>query len=98
MDSLQWYDYLRLFNALLALISLYSIAKFFNKVKATTKSPFSDFYWVPEAFLLLTFIGSVEQVIEDVDWGIRLFLTTGLTIACLRASLRLDHILKEKVT
>ena len=98
MEHWQWYDSLRVFNSILALISLYLVAKRFYRDKHTYTQRLLEFSWVLQAFLLLTFIGNLEQILDDVGWGYRTALTTILMLASLRASLRPEGLIKENTT
>lgn len=96
MDSLQWYDYLRIFNGLLAVTTCYLIAKRARRDWATYTQRLKEFSWAMQAFLILTLLGSLEQVLQNVPYGSRMILTTIVVLGTFRAAIRPEGLIKEK--
>jgi len=96
MSNLQWYDYLRMLTMLMTLISLYVSGhhairqwdKYTNRLKSL--------WWAFNAFLLLMFEGSLEQILQNATWGPRTLLSFIVSGVALRAILQGDGFLKDE--
>jgi hypothetical protein len=88
MNHLQWYDYLRLVCATLALLASFFL--FLNHKRIDKR--YSETVWFLQAFLALTIYGQIEQVHQNVPLGFRTFLTSTLVICCFIAAVRHDFV------
>ena len=97
---LEWYDYMRLASALLAVIGMYRLGRMFlhrRRQEAAglkfDESRIGDFFWVISASLLTIVIGSLEQTIGDAPYRSAAILTFMITLVALRATRRRDDAL-----
>lgn len=95
MQHLEWFDYLRMLSGLLALICCYNVAKRARRDWATYTTRLKEFSWALQAFLVLVFLGSLEQIAQDVPFGWRAPVTFLVVLGCFRASLRSEGLIKE---
>lgn len=96
MQPLEWFDYLRMFSGVLALITLYNVAKRAVRDWDTYTTRLKEFSWGFQAFLVLVFLGNFEQIAQNVPFGYRSVVTFLVVLGCFRASLRSEGLIKEE--
>lgn len=88
--NMQWYDYLRLVTAALALAALYRSGKQVAKNGGSYTRKQRELWWVYNGFLFLLFEGMLEQIALNVVWGPRTILSFLFALVALRATLHAD--------
>lgn len=96
MQPIEWFDVLRMISGLLALITLYNVAKRSVRDWDTYTTRLKEFSWAFQAFLVLVFLGNLEQIAQDVPFGWRSVVTFLVVLGCFRASLRSEGLVKEE--
>lgn len=88
MGKLEWFDYLRMLNAVIALTACILSCKTAYRNWDHYTSRYRGLWWSLNAFLLLAVEGSIEQILSNVEWGPRNVLTLLACLVCLRAQLK----------
>lgn len=93
--DLQWYDFLRMLTATIALASLYLLARTSRVRWRLYTRRIRELSWVLQGWLVLAIEGSIEQIITDVPFGSRNMLSFIIVCVCFRATLRNEGFLKD---
>jgi hypothetical protein len=88
MDDLFWYDYFRVFIALVAFAAAILSARhaYYNWSKYTDR--WKGLWWALMVYNLAVVEGSIEQIVKHIPWGPRTLLGFCAAAACLLAQLR----------
>lgn len=90
MDKLQWFDYLRMGTVVLALLCVYvSVHRAYHHWGEYTDR-LRGLWWALNSLLLLMVEGSIEQILQDVQWGARTLLGFIVALGCF-VSIRKDE-------
>jgi len=95
VKPVEWFDYLRLITGILALITCYNVARRSRRDWHTYTKRLREFSWVLQALLVLVFLGSLEQIAQNVPFGWRQPATFVVMLASFRASLRSEGLIEE---
>lgn len=95
MNDLQWYDYMRLVVSAMAMYTLIRILVRYKLRGETWSGRLMDIAWVIFGFLFLVIWGSIEQVVLNVAFGPRIFLTFMVVLLSMRALRSSDEPLQK---
>lgn len=93
MNHLQWYDFVRLFTALLSVIAAYRLGQIVRHRLLsghTYSDRMRDFLWLIFAYLFLQFTGTIESVQKDSPWKYTTFLGFMIALVAIRATRKSD--------
>lgn len=93
MDHLQWYDYLRMVNALLALVAMYRLGLMFIERRKqdfeadrAPESRLDDFFWVLSATMFTVVVAMIEQIHANAGFRSASLLTFAICVVCIKAA------------
>jgi len=96
METLQWYDYVRMLTVLLAFLALYVSGLRAHRLWSSYTRRLRELWWAFNALLLLIIEGSIEQIILDIPLGPRVILACIISAASLRAVHRNEGFIKTE--
>lgn len=85
--SMEWYDYVRLVNAAVALGAMYLLGQSWRRRNKIYTDRLKDFWWSLNALLFCVFMGNLEQIIRDRDESWTLFVVLVAALVAVKASL-----------
>lgn len=83
---MQWYDYLRITTALLAVIAAYRLARLVQKDHHSYTSRLAEFIWIQFAVYFTLFAGALEAIIAMNTWRYGALLSFFIAAAAVRAT------------
>lgn len=90
MDHLQWYDYIRLATAVLALAAAFRLTRVVRK-REEVQSPLGrSFLWLIFAFLLLEIINALDTIVNNDPWRYLVLIRFFIMVVAIRATTSSD--------
>lgn len=94
---MQWYDYLRIATAVLAIIAAYRLARLAKSDHSSYSDRLSEWVWIQFAVFFTLFAGSVEAISAGNGWRYGALLSFMIACAAVRAS-REDGLVLQRIT
>lgn len=92
-DGMQWYDWVRSVQSLIALAALYSLGRNWLSRRADYSKRLRDFWWVMSAAMFVFCVGPIEQIIRGREESWTLFISLFVSVICLKASMNKERTL-----
>ena len=86
MDSIQWYDWIRIATAILAVASMWRLGRSMVKRHHSYSSRLKDFLFVINVALFTLAVGSLESVLLDAPLRYTTVLSVALVVVAFRAT------------
>lgn len=87
-DGMQWYDWVRVVQSILAVAAMYFLGRSFARRGRTDYTKrLRDFWWVLSVMLLIFCVGPIEQILRGREESWTLFMAVIVTFVALKASL-----------
>lgn len=91
LEHFEWYDVVRVLTAVLCLISMYYLGlRVKNRRRAFSPTEI-DLWWGLNAALLVFFVSSIENIVQNNGFGARVVLTFIASVVLLKGSRGLYH-------
>lgn len=94
---MQWYDYLRIATAALALIAAYRLARLVKKDHSTYSPRLAEFIWILFAVFFTLFAGALEAIAQMNGWRYGALLSFFIAVAAVRAT-RDDGVVLQRLS
>lgn len=92
--SMEWYDYVRILQASIALLALYFLGRsFVRRGKDDYSKRLRDFWWVMSCMLFVFTVGPLEQLLRDREESWTLFVSLFAAFIALKAALNKERTL-----
>lgn len=93
-NGLQWYDWVRIVQACIALAALYFLGRsFIRRGRDDYSKRLRDFWWVMSVMLFIFTVGPLEQILRGREESWTLFMSLIVTVIALKASLNKERTL-----
>jgi hypothetical protein len=83
---MQWYDYLRIATALLAIIAAYRLARLVQKDHSTYSPRLAEYVWILFAVFFTLFAGAIEAILQMNGYRYGALLSFLIAVASVRAT------------
>lgn len=94
---MQWYDYLRIVTAVLAVIAAYRLARLAKSDHNTYSQRLGEWVWIQFAVFFTLFAGSAEAILQMNGWRYGALLSFLIALAAVRAT-REDGLVLQRIS
>ena len=84
--TMEWYDYVRVLNALIALAGMYYLGDSWRRRNKDYSTRLKDFWWALNALLFCVLMGNLEQIVRDREESWTLFVVFFASLVCVKAA------------
>lgn len=94
--TMDWYDYVRVFNVMVALAAMYFLGLRFIRNTDTFTSKIKDYWWALNALMFTIVAGQTEQVLRNREETWVLFIIFFAALICLKAARNKDVVMSSR--